>query len=59
MFNDDICWCHNSELEGDIGCNKKDCFRHMSNRKKPEDGPDIYTRADLKDTVYCPYYKEK
>ncbi len=56
-YEDDICWCWNSQEES--GCEQKDCFRHLSHRKKPKDGPDIFTTSCLKETVYCPYYKEK
>lgn len=58
-FDDDICWCANSTLEGENGCSKVECFRHMSNRK-PQPQPDIFTCGALKDTPDCPYYfKEK
>lgn len=59
MFEDDICWCVSSIREGAYGCEHKDCFRHMSHRKTPKDGPDIFTMASLKHTSYCPYYEEE
>lgn len=58
MFDDDICWCYNSQEEEGSNCEQKNCFRHLSNRKKPESGPDIFTVSCLKGTIYCPYCKE-
>ena len=52
IFDDDHCWCGDSE-----SCHHTDCFRHMSNRK-PQSAPDIFTAAMLKGTPDCVYYKE-
>lgn len=57
-FDDDICWCGNSNLKGEKGCDRIECFRHLSNRK-PQARPDIFTCGSLKNTPDCPYYKEK
>lgn len=54
MWEDDIAYCYNSEID----CEHKDCFRHISNRKKSRTYPDIFTMSCLKDTPDCPYYKE-
>lgn len=54
MWEDDITYCYNSKAD----CEHKDCFRHISNRKKPGTYPDICTMSYLKDTPNCPYYKE-
>ena len=56
-FSDDICWCANSTLVGKNGCDKVECFRHMSHRK-PQPQPDIFTCGALKGTSDCPYHKE-
>lgn len=53
LFDDDICWCANSDE-----CENVECFRHMSHRK-PQHQPDIFTCGALKGTPDCPYYKEK
>lgn len=52
LFEDDICWCYNSQLVGELGCNKTKCFRHMSNRRNKEG---IFTCSYFKDTPECPY----
>lgn len=54
LFEDDICWCYNSQLVDELGCNKVECFRHMSNRKNKKG---IFTCSYLKDTPDCPYNK--
>lgn len=46
LFEDDICWCGNSD-----SCKNIDCFRHLDNRKVKEG---IYTIGLLKDTEFCP-----
>ena len=51
FFDDDICWCADSEK-----CSNTDCFRHMSNRKEVAG---IFTTSHLADTEYCVEYKEK
>lgn len=51
FFEDDICWCGNSNE-----CNNIDCFRHLNNRKTKEG---IFTVGLLKDTEYCPGFKRK
>jgi hypothetical protein len=53
FFDDDICWCGNSDI-----CNITECFRHMSNRK-PQTPPDIFTQAAFMNTPDCPYYEEQ
>ena len=58
MFENDYCVCYDSTLKGVYGCEYKDCFRHICNHKRPQEGPDIFTMASLKETDYCPYYKE-
>ena len=58
FFDDDICWCANSTLEGENGCDLTKCFRHMANRK-PQPQPDIFTCASLKGTDSCPYNEER
>ena len=57
FFNDDICWCGNSNPKETDYCDKTFCFRHMANRKSQE-APDIFTMGMLKNTEVCPYYKE-
>jgi len=57
-FEDDICWCSNSNLKGEKGCDKTDCFRHLSNRK-PQARPNIFSCGFLKNTPSCPYYKKE
>jgi len=57
FFEDDICWCYNSQEKDEFGCDKVECFRHMSNRK-PQSQPDIFTVAYLKGTQDCPFEKE-
>lgn len=53
FFDDDICWCGNSEE-----CENKECFRHLSNKKTPNKGEkDIFTIGMLKGTEYCPLEK--
>jgi len=52
LFDDDICWCGDSD-----NCPRTDCFRHMSNRRKSE-GTDIFTYALFKDTPDCVFAKE-
>ena len=49
MFDDDICWCADSDR-----CKNKNCFRHMSNRRHYTEGPDIFTCAKLMGTDICP-----
>ena len=60
FFGDnDITWCANSRNDGKYEyCDAKECFRHLSNRKK-ESGSyrDIYSIALLKDTEDCPYFR--
>ena len=51
LFEDDICWCGNSD-----SCKNTDCFRHLDNRKVKEG---IYTIALLKDTEFCPLNERK
>lgn len=53
FFDDDICWCGDSEI-----CNITECFRHISNRT-PQPSPDIFTCAKLMNTPICPYYEEQ
>ena len=48
FFESDICWCANSH-----DCNRKDCFRHLSNKPKVE-GRDIFTMSELRYTELCP-----
>lgn len=50
-FNDDICWCGNSE-----NCTHTECFRHLENKPDEER---IFTMSYLKWTEYCPVYNEK
>ena len=52
LFDDDICWCGDSNR-----CDKKECIRHMSNRT-PQPEPDLYTCAQFMGTKDCPYLKE-
>lgn len=51
LFEDDICYCGNSDE-----CNNISCFRHMSNRRIKEG---IFTTGLLKGTEYCPGFKRK
>ena len=53
FFNDDICWCGDSDI-----CNITECFRHMNNRK-PQPSPDVFTMASLMNTSICPFYEEQ
>ena len=57
LFDDDICWCCNSREKGEQGCDKTECFRHLSNRKT-RSHPDIFTVSFLKGTRDCPYKEE-
>ena len=50
-FDDDICWCGNSDT-----CENKECFRHLDNKKIKEG---IYTLGLLKNTIYCPLNEKK
>lgn len=59
IFEDDICWCAASMIEGRSGCEHIDCFRHLSNRNPSKNSPDIFTSANLRHTSYCPYYEEE
>ena len=52
LFDDDICWCGDSDR-----CTNTECFRHLSNRRKSE-GIDIFTMALLMGTEVCPLTKE-
>lgn len=51
LFNDDICWCGNSNE-----CDITECFRHLSNRR-PQPKPDIYTMANFMGNIDCPYFQ--
>ena len=51
FFEDDICYCGNSDE-----CNNISCFRHTNNRRIKEG---IFTVGLLKDTEYCPGFKRK
>lgn len=53
LFNDDICWCADSDH-----CDKVECFRHMTNRA-PQPEPDVFTTASLMGTRDCPYFEEE
>ena len=50
-WEDDICWCGNSDE-----CTFTDCFRHMNNRKIKEG---IFTMGLLKGTTSCPLFDNK
>lgn len=51
LFDDDICWCSDSDR-----CDKFECFRHMTNRmRQPELG--VFTSASLMGTIDCPYFE--
>ena len=50
---DDICWCADSHE-----CDRTDCFRHLSNRRK-QPQPDICTMAMLKNTDACVMRQEQ
>lgn len=52
IFEDDICWCGNSDT-----CKNKECFRHLSNKKYKGES-DIFTLSLLRDTEYCPLNKK-
>lgn len=51
LFQDDICWCADSDH-----CGITECFRHLSHRT-PQSTPDIFTTGCLQDTPNCPYYE--
>ena len=53
FFDDDICWCGDSD-----NCPRTDCFRHMSNRKH-RNQPDIFTLARFQGTPDCVFAKEE
>ena len=51
-FEDDICWCGNSDT-----CTYTECFRHLSNKKIKD--REIFTQSWLKDTELCPLKEKK
>lgn len=52
LFDDDVCWCGNSDI-----CGVTECFRHLKNRK-PQSKPDVCTMANFMGNPDCPYYDE-
>ena len=46
LFENDICWCADSNKCGNTGC-----FRHLNNKSSDEK---IFTCGWLMDTEYCP-----
>ena len=52
LFDDDICWCGNSNI-----CGITECFRHLNNRKL-QPAPDICSMGLFMGNPDCPYYDE-
>lgn len=50
FFDDDICWCSDSDH-----CDKFECFRHMTNRMQSSDF--VFTSGSLMGTADCPYFE--
>ena len=50
MFEDDICWCADSQ-----NCKNDECFRHMNNRTVRQG---IFTMSHLMWTDLCPLKEE-
>jgi len=50
FFDDDICWCSDSDH-----CDKFECFRHMTNRMQSSDF--VFTSGSLMGTTDCPYFE--
>ena len=48
-FEDDICWCMDSET-----CTNYNCFRHLTHMSEAK----IFTCSHLKGTEYCELAKE-
>lgn len=53
LFDDDICWCSDSDR-----CDKFECFRHMTNRMHQSE-LGVFTSASLMGTRDCPYFEEE
>ena len=49
MWEDDICWCMDSET-----CTNYDCFRHLTHMSESQ----IFTCSHLRNTDCCPLTKE-